>query len=103
MICLRVPEVGARLAGGACAAAALDSASTIDSDIARFVMAVILTLNTNHGGTKNTEPRFVFSVPSLSPWLVIRTSGESPVAGFAARRTDSCWTKAARTGDSTRW
>src|SRR5438128_1527261 len=37
MICLNVPEVGARLAGGACAAAAVESASTMAMNIASLV------------------------------------------------------------------
>src|SRR5437667_815601 len=41
MICLKVPEVGARLAGGACAAAALESASTIATNIASLVFIAV--------------------------------------------------------------
>src|SRR5213594_4427695 len=41
MICLKVPEVGARLAGGACAAAAVESASTITTNIASLVFIAV--------------------------------------------------------------
>src|SRR5262252_4242051 len=41
MICLKVPEVGARFAGGACAAAAVESASTIATNIASLVFIVL--------------------------------------------------------------
>src|SRR5690349_7664459 len=41
MICLKVPEVGARFADGACAAAALESASTIATNIASLAYIAV--------------------------------------------------------------
>src|SRR6478672_8956170 len=41
MICRKVPEVGARLAGGACAAAVVESASTIATNIASLVFIAV--------------------------------------------------------------
>src|SRR6185503_18418590 len=41
MICLKVPAVGARLAGGACPAAAVESASTIVTNIASLVFIAV--------------------------------------------------------------
>src|SRR6187401_2529584 len=41
MICLKVPAVGARLAGGACAAATMASVSTITTNIASLVFIAV--------------------------------------------------------------
>jgi len=41
MSCRNVPEVGARLAGGACAVAAVESASTIAMNIASLVFIAV--------------------------------------------------------------
>src|SRR5258705_1652102 len=76
MICLRVPVVGARLAGGACAAAAPGSVSAITSDITSFVMAAMLP--PNHEDTKDTKVTIVVFAPFASSWFVTQNVRRNP-------------------------
>src|SRR5947199_5311600 len=63
MICLNVPEVGARLAGGACAAAAMESASTIATNLASLVFMAVPRSGYAEGPISLTKSTFLLRLP----------------------------------------
>src|ERR1700704_3250670 len=86
MICLKVPEVGARLAGGACAAASVESASTIATNIASLVFIAV----PRSGQPGELRQEVVLVEPVRTRFRVdLRVGlrpGARPVAGKAAAR-----------------